>query len=70
MVFKSMLVITALCGGCIGAALSHVPGKRGSGLLRALLLMLSPFAPHMTEEMWCWKRSFTAGSPSWPPAGR
>lgn len=33
-----MLGLTALLGGCIGAALSHVPGKRKASLLTGLLL--------------------------------
>lgn len=39
MIFAILLCITALLGSGIGAALSCVPGKRGRGWLRGLLLL-------------------------------
>ena len=39
MLFYILLIPAALLGGCLGAAISHVPGKRHSAVLRALLLV-------------------------------
>ena len=39
MFFFILLLLTAALGGCLGAAMSHVPGKRGRTVLTGLLLV-------------------------------
>lgn len=39
MIFYILLAAAAMIGGCLGAVLSRVPGKRGRGWLRGLLLI-------------------------------